>query len=88
MIIRIFLTVATFLLLLALVTKTPIPFLSKQVASKKNENLQIKGRFMELGTFESGQLPKGKQSIIMNDPEIYKKWGWPNPTHWMPGNSQ
>ena len=79
MIIRVFLAVGTFLLLLAVTTQTPIPFLSKQVASKQKNNNQplsfTKGRWMELSTPKVGQLPSNKKSIIMNDPEIYKKWG-------------
>ena len=75
MIIRTFLAVGIFLFLLALITKTPIPFFDKMVASGQKKKLQVKGRFMELGEIHEGKTPKEKNSIIMNDPEIYKKWG-------------
>ena len=77
MIARIFLAVGTFLLLLALITQNPIPFLNKKVASKQKNNNKsfMKGRWMELKKPLDGQIPSDKQSIIMNDPQIYKKWG-------------
>ncbi|MCB0377675.1 MAG: S8 family serine peptidase [Bdellovibrionales bacterium] len=75
MIIRVFLAVATFLLFLAVLTDTPILNL-KGVASKPKPKAPPVTREMELGTINTSvQAEEKKESIIMNDPAMHKKWG-------------
>lgn len=81
---RVILVAATFLLLFAVLTETPLPILDKNVASKKIENekslpskpMEAK-REHELSKFTetTEALIPTKESVIMNDPAIYKVWG-------------
>lgn len=81
MILRLFLAAATFLLIFAVLTETPLPFATKTIASQKapvqaqTTTTKEQKRILELGSLSTqAQAPK-KQSIIMNDPQIHKKWG-------------
>ncbi|MEM7646174.1 MAG: S8 family peptidase [Pseudomonadota bacterium] len=75
MILRAFLAIGTFLLILAVVTETPL-ISKKEVASrKKQQQSRIQKRQMELGTFNLDGTDRSKPSIIMNDPAMHKKWG-------------
>jgi thermitase len=80
MILRTFLAIATFLLILSVVTDIPIPFLSKNIASqnfsKKSELKKSQPqRQAEFGTLNPETKIEKKESIIMNDPQIHKAWG-------------
>jgi len=82
MVLRAFLVIATFLLIVAVATDTPLPFTRSRLASeaqtfKANQNLNQK-RQQNLGDFKLNiQAPK-QDSVIMNDPAIHKKWGLKN----------
>lgn len=76
MILRAFLAITTFLLILAVVTETPIPFLNKNVASKLRVNKEkSQKRETEFGQLSLKNQAEKKESILMNDPQIHKKWG-------------
>lgn len=79
MILRAFLAIATFLIILAVVTDTPIPFVRTEVASKSKKkrpkNSIIQKRDQEFGIVPVNVPVEKKQNVIMNDPAIHKKWG-------------
>ena len=80
MIVRAFLAIATFLLILTIIMDEPgIHLLNKQMASKqKTKANSQKKRGMELNNPKLADPSKEEEFIIMNDPEIYKKWGLKN----------
>jgi len=79
MIIRVFIAITAFLLILAIVTDKPLPFLRLDVASQKQSKNQLnrenQKRMQELGEFQFNVQIPTKDSVIMNDPAIHKKWG-------------
>ena len=65
---------STFLLLFSVMTNIPIFPKGKTIASDKSQ--EIKGRMMELGDIlKKPQVPNDKDSVILNDPIMHKKWG-------------
>ena len=77
MIIRVFFISATFLLLFAVLSNTPLPFMNKNIASKQSEepsSSEQTVRLQDFGTPGETRADK-KDSVIMNDPAIHKMWG-------------
>ncbi len=76
MIVRAFLIIATFLLLLAVLTNTPLSFMNKNIASKEQVEPAASQtvRLQDFGTLNESSGDK-KASVIMNDPAIHKMWG-------------
>lgn len=81
MIVRAFLVIATFLLIIAVATDTPLSFSKANIqrhSSSAEENNQVQGeqkREQELGHFKMDVKAPKNNSVIMNDPAIHKKWG-------------
>jgi len=76
MIVRAFLIIATFLLLIAVLSNTPLPFMHKNIASEKPSEPSPSQtvRLQDFGTLSPAQTNK-KDSVIMNDPALHKMWG-------------
>ncbi|MCJ8277077.1 MAG: serine protease/subtilase, partial [Bdellovibrionales bacterium] len=83
MILRIFFSLAAFLVAAVLISKNPLLESKRDASQNKSQQSQqtsftssneLQKRMMELGAVQSEAQQK-RPSIIMNDPHILKKWG-------------